>query len=167
MRLLARREHSRGELGNRLLTWAARARATGATGEDTAIDVDDVEAGLHAAVDKVLDDLQARGLLNDARAAESLALAKAARFGQRRLRQMMQQRQLPDALVSETLQQLRGSEPERAAEVWRKRFGTPPRDAAERARQFRFLLARGFDADIAARTIAHGSKAACPEHPSD
>lgn len=165
--MLARREHARAELRDRLLAWVVRTSARSVPGHAPTADADDVEAGLQATVDQVLDELHARGLLNEARAAESLVAAKAGRFGQNRLRQLMQRRHLPEALVSDTLQQLKGSELERSCEVWRKRFGVPPRDAAERARQFRFLLARGFDADTAARTIARGSELAQPDTPSE
>jgi regulatory protein len=46
------------------------------------------------------------------------------------------------------------TELERAREVWLRRFGQPPADAAERARQMRFLAGRGFETDIIRRVIA-------------
>jgi regulatory protein len=48
------------------------------------------------------------------------------------------------ALPADAAQALRGSELERAAAVHARRFADPPADAAERARQSRFLVARGF-----------------------
>ena len=53
--------------------------------------------------------------------------------------------------MASTLQQARGTELARAQEVWRRRFGHPPADAAERARQMRFLAGRGFEGDIIRR----------------
>ena len=46
-----------------------------------------------------------------------------------------------------------GSDGARAREVWRKKFGQPPADAAERARQLRFLAARGFSGEVARRAL--------------
>ena len=46
------------------------------------------------------------------------------------------------------------SEFERAQEAWRRKFGEVPSDAAERARQARFLAARGFAGDVIRRVLA-------------
>jgi regulatory protein len=42
---------------------------------------------------------------------------------------------------------------ERAREVWRRKFGSPPADAAERAKQARFLAARGFGGEAVRRVL--------------
>lgn len=104
-------------------------------------------AGSDATIDAVLSELQASGWLDDRRAVESLLAGKAARFGVRRLAQTLRQRELPDELITEALQDLRASEGRRALDVWRRRFGVPPRNAQERARQQRFLAGRGFAAE--------------------
>ena len=147
---MSRREHARAELRGKLLNWARRQPDLQAA--------EDGGPALEAAVDRALDDLQAKGLLSDARAAESLVAAKAGRYGHHRLRQLMQQRRLPEDLMANALQGLRGSERERAGEVWRRRFGSPPIDARDRARQIRFLIARGFDTETAARTVDQGAQ---------
>ena len=49
---------------------------------------------------------------------------------------------------------LRDTEAQRAREVWRRKFGVLPADAAQRAKQARFLLARGFSGDIVRRVLA-------------
>jgi regulatory protein len=41
----------------------------------------------------------------------------------------------------------------RAREVWRRRFDGPPETAQERARQTRFLLARGFSGEVVRRAL--------------
>jgi regulatory protein len=110
-----------------------------------------------AQVESVLDELEQRGLLSDSRAADALVHAKAARFGNRRLRQAMQARALPPEVIDAALQGTSDTELTRAMEVWQRRFGAPPADARERARQMRFLLARGFDADVAQRVLRHRS----------
>ena len=43
-----------------------------------------------------------------------------------------------------------------AREVWRKKFGQVPVDAADKARQMRFLAGRGFGAETARRVLAGG-----------
>jgi regulatory protein len=97
--------------------------------------------------------LAAKGLLSEARTAESVLRSQGARFGARRLRQTLQAKGLDAELVSSTLQKARATELERAREVWRRRFGTPAADATERARQMRFLAGRGFEGDVIRRVV--------------
>jgi regulatory protein len=49
-----------------------------------------------------------------------------------------------DAIIDALLSENQGSELERAREVWKKKFDSPPADAAEQARQIRYLQSRGF-----------------------
>ena len=137
LRYLAQREHSRAELARKL----AR------TVEDTE------EASAEAQIEAALDQLAAAGLLSDARAAESVLTSQGKRFGSRRLKQVLQSKGLDPALVQNTLQDARGTELARAREVWLRRFGTPPTDLRERARQMRFLAGRGFDGDVIRRVV--------------
>jgi regulatory protein len=137
LRHLARREHSRAELERKLAPHV----------EDTP------EASAAEQIRAVLDDLVARGLLSDARAAESVWVSQGRRHGSRRLEQTLRAKGLDAELVAATLQQARASELERAREVWRRRFGAPPANAAERARQMRFLAGRGFDGDVIRRVV--------------
>jgi len=132
LRWLSQREHSRLELRGKLLH---------ATGEHTA-----------AEVDALLDELAARGHLSDERFVESRVHVRHDRFGNRRIEQELRRHGLaPDA---EMQQQLRASEPARALEVWRKKFGRAAADAAGRARQARFLAARGFSPEVVHRIVA-------------
>jgi regulatory protein len=137
LRHLARREHSRAELERKLAPHAE----------------DRPDASAAEQVRAALDDLAARGLLSDARTAESVLTTQGPRHGSRRLAQALRAKGLDPELVAATLRQARGSELERAREVWRRRFGVPPADAAERARQMRFLAGRGFDGDVIRRVI--------------
>ncbi|WP_019703131.1 recombination regulator RecX [Paracidovorax oryzae] len=131
LRLLAQREHSRSELEAKLARHVQE-------GDD-----------LHA----VLDELQARDFINAGRVAESVVHRRAARLGTQRVVQELRAKGLDDALVRETAERLRGSEAARALAVWRQRFGTPPETPQERARQMRFLAARGFPGDVVRRVI--------------
>ena len=100
-----------------------------------------------------LDELTARGLLSEQRVADSVLSSQGQRFGSRRLKQTLQAKGLPAEMVAQTLQQARGTELERAREVWQRRFGCPAADATERARQMRFLAGRGFDGDVIRRVV--------------
>lgn len=107
-----------------------------------------------AEIERVLDELEAKGLLSAERFVESLLHRRAARFGTARLRQELQQHKLPSEAVAQAVDTLRATELERARAVWARRFGgEPAADATERARQMRFLTARGFSADVIRRVI--------------
>jgi regulatory protein len=135
---LSQREHSRQELRAKLLRVGADQQA-------------DIEA--------LLDQLAAQGHLSDARFVESRVHARHARFGNRRIELELRQHGLaPDP---ELRQHLRDTEMARAREVWRKKFGHHATDAAGRARQARFLAARGFSAEVVHKIVSSD-----PDHES-
>ncbi|MFZ4652687.1 MAG: RecX family transcriptional regulator [Rubrivivax sp.] len=165
---LAQREHSRQELRNKLLRRAqaqaqvqaqAHARApTHAPAEAEARKAatcadEQADAELPARVDALLDALQVAGHLSDARFVDSRVHARQARFGNRRIEQELRSKgvQADDALRAS----LRETELERARAVWSARFGAPPADLREQARQARFLAARGFTAATIQRLLRH------------
>lgn len=153
LRWLAQRDHSRAELERKLLTHAralARLAEAAAAAQPDAAFPDSL---LRQRIAAVVDGLAAAGLLNEPRMAEALLAAKAPRLGERRLRQLMQQRGLQPALVDATVQQARGTELERAQALWQRRFGSPGATPAERARQMRFLAGRGFGGDVIRRVV--------------
>ncbi|MFO6420427.1 recombination regulator RecX [Hylemonella sp. W303a] len=131
LRLLSQREHTRRELERKL------ARFEEAPGT----------------LAQALDELQARGFLDERRAAESLAHRRASAYGAARLRQEMQDKGLDRELINQTLAGLQDSEEARARQVWQRRFEAAPVDAKDRARQGRFLLARGFSGDVVRRVL--------------
>jgi regulatory protein len=113
-------------------------------------------ADAQAQIDAALDELAAKGLLSEERTAQSVLRTQGRRFGLRRLRQTLQAKGLATDLVAHTLQQARTTELERAREVWQRRFGQAPADAAERARQMRFMAGRGFEADVIRQVVQGG-----------
>lgn len=165
LRWLAQRDHSRAELARKLLSHAralarlAEAAQAAANTADTADTADSAgslfpDRVLRERIEAVLDGLAAAGLLNEARMAQSLAAAKAPRFGERRLRQVMQQRGVAAELIEQAATASRATELDRARALWQRRFGdTPPADASERARQMRFLAGRGFSGDVIRRVV--------------
>ena len=55
--------------------------------------------------------------------------------------------------AAEAVAGLKDSELARAIEVWRRRFDAPATDQKERARQARFLMARGFSGAVVAKVL--------------
>lgn len=150
---LAQREHSRTELRRKLLRLARQRALDHADGRG-------VEAGAEAVdpateVDALLDWLVAQRYLSDTRFVESRVNARAARYGNLRIRQELQRHGAAlDALASE---RLKTSELARARAVWARKYGSAPAtQAAERARQMRFLAGRGFSADVIRQVIRGG-----------
>ena len=142
LRYLSQREHSRFELERKL----------GRVVQDLP------DATAQQQIAAALDDLAAKDLLSESRTAASVLHIQGQRYGSWRLKQTLQMKGIAPDLVCATLQQARSTEMERAREVWRRRFGAPAVDAAERARQMRFLAGRGFDGDVIHRVVQGGDE---------
>ena len=93
----------------------------------------------------LLDDLEAAGHLSNERVLESRIQVRSARFGNLRIERELQHLGVEPS--DEARSTLRSTEVARARAVWDRKFGTAPDSAAERARQIRFLAARGFTAE--------------------
>ncbi|WP_457420020.1 regulatory protein RecX [Roseateles sp. P5_E7] len=153
--LLAQREQSRAELRRKLLRIEQQQRArlaAQAGGEGSDLSVEEAPEAGESVVDALLDALAAAGYLDETRFVESRLHLRARRFGAQRIQQELAQHGLK--LDAEQQSALRATELERAREVWLKRFGAEPaRDAADQARQTRFLLARGFAPEVVRRLL--------------
>ncbi len=103
---------------------------------------------------QVLDELQAKDFISEARVVESVVNRKAGRFGAARVRHELMGKGLASDLVAEAMDGLRSTELERAREVWRKKFGEPALDAAGRGKQVRFLASRGFGGEVIQRVLS-------------
>ena len=136
LRYLAAREHSRAELERKL-----------APHEET--------PGQQA---QVLDDLEAKDFISEARVVESVINRRSARFGAARIRHELLNKGLGAELVAGAVASLKGSEVERARDIWRRKFDGPAPDAAGRARQMRFLAARGFGGDVIRRVVSQADE---------
>lgn len=122
LRLLARREHSRAELRRKLSPHAPE--------------------GLD--LDALLDDFTKRGWLSEERFVEQTVRAKSRRFGPLKIAHHLREKGIGEAGIAEALDQAKSGQAEALEAVWRSRFGRAPLDAAEKARQVRFLQGRGF-----------------------
>ena len=130
--LLAQREYSRQALQDKLVS----------------------ENASPEEVEQALAQLEAKGLLDDTRVAETLVNRRAGKLGGMRLRQELQAKGVSPELVAETMAGLKGSELARALAVWQKKFGHVATDAATRNRQARFLATRGFSSDVVKQVVA-------------
>lgn len=132
LRYLSGREHSRAELERKLGKFEEE------PGE----------------LQRVLDDLQAKDFISETRVVQSVLYRRAGKLGASRIRQELQAKGLDAQAVRDAVAGLQTTELVRAREVWRKKFGAPPQDAAERGKQQRFLLTRGFSSDAVRRVVA-------------
>jgi regulatory protein len=130
LRLLARREHARVELSRKLAPHAKSAEQLAA----------------------LLDNLAERSLLSDERYVEMRLNARRARYGDARLAHELRTQGVAGELVSAALA---GGQDElgRARQIWQRKFGEQGADAAERARQMRFLMNRGFSGETIRRVL--------------
>jgi regulatory protein len=149
LQLLAQRDQSRLELRRKLLRHVRAAHGPAADAAETRDD--DAGSAAVAEIEALLDWLEANGFLSNERFAESRVHARQSRFGLLRIKSELGRHAVP--LPPELEQSLAESELERAAAVRARRFAALPADAAERASQSRFLLARGFAPELVHRLI--------------
>ena len=123
---LGRREHSRQELQAKLQPFAE--------------DPDELNA--------LLDELEKRGWLSEARFVEQLTTTRRRKFGATRIVHELREKGVSDEAVAAAQAQLKAGEVDAARAVWKKKFGKLPRSLQERGKQARFLASRGFSAEV-------------------
>jgi regulatory protein len=128
MNLLARREHSRRELQEKLGKRFDNSRL----------------------ISGVLTQLEADGLLSDQRYSEAYVNGRANKlYGPERIRHELRQAGINDALIEKTLDEAGIDWQERLLRLKQKKFGNlPTQGIEERAKQQRFFQYRGFDAGM-------------------
>jgi len=130
---------------------SAGTTATGAPGADAPSDDELEGADPEAAVDRLLDWLAANNYLSEARFVESRVNARSRKQGTLRIKLELSRHGL--TLEPEQAASLRETEFARAHALWQRKFGAVAADARQRAKQARFLAARGFAADIVRRVV--------------
>ncbi len=132
LRMLARRELSRTELGERL-------RQRGIAPE---------------AIAHTLDDFERLGYLSDARYADGVVAQRAGRLGKHAIARDLRHRGIPAPIAKEALAAVEArDEVADATALWSRRFGRVPRDDRDKGRQLRFLIARGYSVAIAFKVL--------------
>ena len=104
-------------------------------------------------VQGVLDTLEKKGFLSDARAAQSLVHRRQGKLGAARIGQELRAKGVAPELLRDSVERLRATERERAQAVWLQKFGAPASDRVGQMRQMRFLAARGFAADAIRQVV--------------
>lgn len=122
IRLLARREYARAELEARLI----------GAGADI------------AEVRSTLDDLGAQGLLSDQRFARAVVGQKAGRFSRRSIAGGLKAKGVAPSDIDDALREADLDDDAALKTLWQRRFGQLPANDREKARQVRYLQARGF-----------------------
>ncbi len=132
LRLLSRREHSARELKRKL-----------------------ADRGVESAdADAAIEKLAGHGLQSDDRYAEQLIRTRIAQgYGPIRIQAELKMAGLAAEAISQALDAAECDWRELAAQVHAKKFRTGARGMAERNRQYRFLMARGFDGDQIRRVL--------------
>lgn len=138
LRYLARREHSRRELEQKL----AAHRDSLATETLTA----------------VLDKLEQQGFLSEQRMVEQVARTRRSRFGSQRIVHELKTKGIDGHLIDGILPALKETELEAALNIWRKKFDQPPATREERGKQTRFMMNRGFSMEIIQQVLSHASE---------
>lgn len=133
---LVRREHSRLELERKLAPHAE-------TSED---------------LSSVLDMLEQRGFLSATRMVEQVIHMRKNRFGSQRIVHELREKGIAENLIIAALPNIKETEQDSAREVWRKKFGAAPTDAKQFARQMRFLVGRGFTAEVIRQVLRRPDK---------
>jgi regulatory protein len=122
IRLLARREYARAELESRLA----------GAGADI------------AEVRSTLDDLGAQGLLSDQRFARAVIGKKAGSYSRRSIAGELKAKGVAPDDIDEALREADLDDDAALGALWKRRFGELPTSDREKARQIRYLQARGF-----------------------
>ena len=132
LRLLMRRDHGRAELVRKLTQHA-----------------ESIEA-----LELLLDELVRRKLLSEDRVAESRANTLSRKFGVSRIRHDLRAKGIADETIERVAAEAQSTEVDRAKEIWRRKFREPAASRADRAKQMRFLAARGFSHDTIRKVLS-------------
>lgn len=136
LRLLSGREYSRAELERKLQRFEEQP----------------------GTLERILDELQSKGFIDEQRVIESVLYRRAAKLGTTRIKQELQDKGLDPQATTEALAMLQVSELERAQALWRKKFGVAPADVKMQAQQMRFLMSRGFGSETIRRVVKASSE---------
>lgn len=122
VRLLARREYARDDLEQRLI-------AKGAARDEVAA---------------VLDELSSQGLLSNERFAHALVAQKSGSYSRRSIRGELKRKGISGEAIEGAIGEATIDDDAAMLALWQRRFGAPPANDREKARQIRFLQSRGF-----------------------
>lgn len=130
---LSRREHSRVELAQKLSPYEPDS----------------------SKINALLDQLAREGWQSDERFVTNTVNAKSLRQGRALIEHSLRQKGVDKTLIEAISQTLAPTEYARACDVWQRRFGLKPLDSSPQgyAKQARFLISRGFQAEIVRKVL--------------
>ena len=137
LRYLARREYSRLELERKLAA--------------------DTQSSIEMISD-VLDHLEQKGFLSEARFVEQTIRVRRPKFGSQRIVHELKQKGIDEQLIADFLPELTETELDTAYEIWKKKFGVLPINAKEQGKQTRFMMSRGYSFDIIRQVLAQAAQ---------
>jgi regulatory protein len=101
----------------------------------------------------VLDELRSKKNLSEERYINSYLHSKQSKYGLRKIRYDLIQKNVDSDTLDEVLANNQIDEFETAFNIWRRKFGVIAQDNKERQRQMRFLQNRGFSTSIIVKII--------------
>lgn len=123
---LSRREHSKVELRQKLKPHAQ--------------DLNEIEDLLYF--------LEQGNWQSDERFAHSLANRRMPRYGWLKLQHELQQHEINETVINNLKEKFQSNEFDRAMSVWQKKFNEAPQDQKQYAKQYRFMMGRGFSSNV-------------------
>ncbi|WP_028357876.1 recombination regulator RecX [Brackiella oedipodis] len=130
--ILSRREHSEAELRQKLLKFSTD----------------------RAEIDAVITRLQKENWQSDQRFVQAFVHSHDFKWGSRKILDALKPHDLSTQQIQEVQEQLRESEYDRAYAVWSRKFAHKPcLTLKDKAKQIRFLSARGFSADVVYKIV--------------
>jgi regulatory protein len=133
LRLLMRRDHGREELVRRLSEHAES----------------------QADVELLLDELVRRKLLSEDRMAEARTQTLSRKFGVSRIKNDLRAKGIAPETIERVAAEAQSTEVARAREIYKKKFRERASSQSERAKQMRFLAARGFSFDTIRKVLGN------------
>jgi regulatory protein len=147
LRLLSLREYSRKGLAAKLAESEARwSKLGGDQAEQT-------PESRTAQIEAVLDDFESRGWLSDERFAESLVRRRSERYGMRKIADELERAGVDSKQSAKLLSALKETEFQRAFDLWSRKYGVQAQDQKEKARQYRFLVSKGFSSEVVGKVL--------------
>jgi regulatory protein len=111
-----------------------------------------------AELESLLDDLEKRGWLSEARFVEQLTTVRRRKFGAGRILHELREKGVSESAIEAARSRLKDSETEAARAVWQKKFGVLPRTLEDRGKQSRFLASRGFSSETVRAVLKGGAE---------
>jgi regulatory protein len=104
-------------------------------------------------IKQILDDLKNKNFLSEERYINSYLRSKQIKYGIRKIRYDLLQKNVDSSLLDEVLAANQTDEYKIAYSLWQRKFGKLATDNKDRLKQMRFLQSRGFSSYVIAKII--------------